>query len=137
MDRPLLPHQAPSQSLFASSSSSLRRIPRHLLPILRVPDHFEPQMPALVHPEDPEPPQQDLSLPGLDPSIQRRLPLKKVGRSTRNCVMCLEEFAKEEVIQVLPCSHYFHQGCLRPWFEGNTHCPLCRLDLKKFFEEDE
>lgn len=76
-------------------------------------------------------------LEGLDKRYWRRLPLKRVGKSTRKCVVCVEEFRPEEVIRILPCAHYFHNACLKPWFERNSQCIICRLDIKKFFEEDD
>lgn len=29
----------------------------------------------------------------------------------------------------LPCSHVFHESCLRPWLEGHHTCPSCRSKL--------
>lgn len=52
-------------------------------------------------------------------------------------MVCFEEFQREELIRILPCGHYFHNQCLRPWFERNSHCLVCRLDVRKFFEEDD
>jgi hypothetical protein len=37
-----------------------------------------------------------------------------------------------EKIRALPCSHAFHQGCLRPWLASHTSCPTCRFDLGSF-----
>jgi len=31
----------------------------------------------------------------------------------------------------LSCSHYFHNGCILPWFQaGNVRCPVCRHDIR-------
>ena len=39
-----------------------------------------------------------------------------------------------EKVKTLPCDHDFHDGCILPWFETNSTCPLCRLDLMRHFE---
>ena len=81
--------------------------------------------------------QQENNPDGLDNALRKRLPLKRIGKSTRKCAFCFDEFEREQVIRTLPCSHYFHNRCLKPWFEKNAHCPVCRFDVKKFFEEDD
>lgn len=69
--------------------------------------------------------------------LLRRVGKRKVGKSRRNCVFCLETYQREQIIRVLPCKHYFHYACLRPWFEKNTRCPVCRFDIRKYLEEVE
>ncbi len=46
------------------------------------------------------------------------------------CVICLEEYDKEDNILMLDCSHYYHSDCLMDWFIKNTlySCPLCRSE---------
>lgn len=34
----------------------------------------------------------------------------------------------------LPCSHIFHYKCVKQWLKISIFCPLCRLNLKEFFE---
>jgi hypothetical protein len=29
----------------------------------------------------------------------------------------------------LPCNHYFHADCIRPWFERHATCPNCRTEV--------
>lgn len=38
---------------------------------------------------------------------------------------------------MLPCSHYFHKNCLKPWFKYQKDCPTCRFDIEEYFEDDE
>lgn len=61
----------------------------------------------------------------------------RVGHSTSKCSVCLEQFKKNQVISILPCSHKFHYKCMKPWFRKSTCCPLCRMDLKKHFHPTE
>ena len=67
----------------------------------------------------------------------KQLPKRKIGASSRECVFCYEKFQNNEIVRILPCKHYFHIGCLKPWLECNTSCPVCRFDVKKYFEDDE
>ncbi|WAQ87816.1 hypothetical protein PtA15_8A723 [Puccinia triticina] len=45
------------------------------------------------------------------------------------CTICKEELSQvgQTVVQ-LPChpAHLFHRGCIQPWIELNTGCPICR-----------
>ncbi|KAF7644976.1 hypothetical protein LDENG_00212780 [Lucifuga dentata] len=43
------------------------------------------------------------------------------------CVVCLENFASEELLMGLPCGHAFHQHCIVVWLTAGRHCcPVCR-----------
>lgn len=43
------------------------------------------------------------------------------------CVVCLENFVKEELLMGLPCGHAFHQQCIVVWLAAGRHCcPVCR-----------
>ena len=43
-----------------------------------------------------------------------------------SCVICLDQFQKEEKITILDCNHTFHFQCMTLWAQNNTTCPLCR-----------
>lgn len=43
------------------------------------------------------------------------------------CAVCWENLDKA---RRLPCSHIFHQNCLRSWLEQDTSCPTCRKSLQ-------
>ncbi|XP_022668593.1 E3 ubiquitin-protein ligase AMFR-like isoform X2 [Varroa jacobsoni] len=42
------------------------------------------------------------------------------------CAICWESML---TARLLPCSHIFHDSCLRSWLEQDTTCPTCRLQL--------
>lgn len=42
------------------------------------------------------------------------------------CVICMCSFDKDQMVKHLPCSHFFHVGCIVPWLQGHSqNCPLC------------
>ncbi|GFS21272.1 E3 ubiquitin-protein ligase AMFR, partial [Elysia marginata] len=45
-----------------------------------------------------------------------------------DCAICWE---KMESARKLPCSHLFHNSCLRSWLEQDTSCPTCRMTLSE------
>ncbi|KAM7470230.1 hypothetical protein LguiA_008413 [Lonicera macranthoides] len=46
-----------------------------------------------------------------------------------SCSVCLEEFAVGSEVARLPCSHYYHTGCIVEWLEKSHLCPLCRFQM--------
>jgi len=59
------------------------------------------------------------------------------------CVICLENFSDGEKLRVLPCSHYFHTGCIDHWLLGTysdyecvtSGCPMCKKKATTIAEE--
>lgn len=46
------------------------------------------------------------------------------------CAICLDEYACDDWVRVLPCRHAFHDGCVMPWFQrGSNQCPLCKRQV--------
>jgi hypothetical protein len=45
------------------------------------------------------------------------------------CAICLDEFALEDQICTLPCSHEFHSKCVQEWLIKTWNCPVCRSAL--------
>jgi len=45
------------------------------------------------------------------------------------CSVCKEKFQIREQCDLLPCKHFFHQDCIRPWLSLHNTCPICRYEL--------
>ncbi|XP_015782986.1 E3 ubiquitin-protein ligase AMFR [Tetranychus urticae] len=58
---------------------------------------------------------------------------EELEKSSDDCAICWD---KMEAARKLPCSHLFHNSCLRSWLEQDTSCPTCRTSLKHRTEED-
>lgn len=54
--------------------------------------------------------------------------LKKCGID--ECIICLDDFKKNDKIIQLYCNHVYHKKCLRQWFKESMTCPLCNTSLK-------
>ncbi|XP_042422981.1 E3 ubiquitin protein ligase RIE1-like [Zingiber officinale] len=46
-----------------------------------------------------------------------------------SCSICLEDFVVEVCVLIMPCSHAFHETCLKKWLGRSHSCPLCRFLL--------
>lgn len=42
------------------------------------------------------------------------------------CGICLMDVRRREKLWYLPCDHWYHKECLRPWILQNPDCPKCR-----------
>eukprot|EP00038_Savillea_parva_P006173 m.162143 g.162143 ORF g.162143 m.162143 type:complete len:358 (-) comp12149_c0_seq1:83-1156(-) len=67
--------------------------------------------------------------------MTRRQALKLAKRSfiesdaDETCCICLEQYSRGDTITTLPCNHFFHQGCIRPWLQEQQRvCPICKRD---------
>lgn len=45
------------------------------------------------------------------------------------CAICLDDFEIGTKAKELPCKHNFHAGCILPWLELHSTCPVCRYQL--------
>jgi len=52
-----------------------------------------------------------------------------LSMSCDTCCICLEAYQKGDDVTVLPCTHSYHEVCVRPWFVRSHRCPLCQKDL--------
>lgn len=47
------------------------------------------------------------------------------------CIICLESAVNyDNCVQLIFCSHKFHEQCIDKWLEKNKICPLCRTKIK-------
>jgi hypothetical protein len=52
---------------------------------------------------------------------------------SQSCPISLDEFNDDDQVrQLLPCGHLFHQNQFQEWFERNTRCPVCRYDIRNY-----
>ncbi len=48
------------------------------------------------------------------------------------CTICMEHFDENEKITTLPCKHFYHTDCIKPWLlNNNVVCPLCKQDTRQ------
>lgn len=52
-----------------------------------------------------------------------------------DCCICLNNLVIHDSIHVLPCKHYFHNNCIKPWLFEKLTCPLCKFHLINDIEE--
>jgi hypothetical protein len=45
-----------------------------------------------------------------------------------NCAICQEPVTAATRLRA--CGHAFHAQCISQWFSINTHCPVCRHDIR-------
>jgi RING-finger-containing ubiquitin ligase len=60
---------------------------------------------------------------------------KDENDSCVKCLVCQFEYQEKERVRILPCGHYFHQGCVDQWLLAKDFCPYCRQSIVK--ESDE
>jgi hypothetical protein len=63
-----------------------------------------------------------------------KMKLYDADDSVSECVICMEDFKKDETIFKINCncsSNYYHKSCLKKWFHKNCSCPVCRKNLRE------
>jgi hypothetical protein len=53
-------------------------------------------------------------------------------KSDVTCVICLQNYNEDREVYFLPCTHYFHKKCLKPYFQGKIErfCPECKTQVR-------
>ncbi|PUZ74451.1 hypothetical protein GQ55_1G066700 [Panicum hallii var. hallii] len=49
--------------------------------------------------------------------------------ASHGCAVCKDCIAAGLSVLRLPCKHYFHAECIRPWLAIRNTCPVCRFEL--------
>lgn len=71
----------------------------------------------------------------LPPERIGELPVHDFGDPTApptklECPICLEDFAKGDMVRHLPCGHHFHARCVDAWLFQRAECPMrCTFDF--------
>lgn len=45
------------------------------------------------------------------------------------CSICIGKVELADEVTVLPCKHWFHHDCVKPWLESHDTCPHCRKGI--------
>lgn len=45
------------------------------------------------------------------------------------CVICLDNISRQNIVYDLGCQHVFHKQCIDKWVHYGSTCPLCRNDI--------
>lgn len=49
---------------------------------------------------------------------------------TEDCAICREKIDSGQLLNILPCSHYYHNRCIKESvISGNLLCPMCRTSI--------
>ena len=71
---------------------------------------------------------------GVDKEILNNLPKIKIGDENKlehdRCVICLDDFKKDDEVIKTPCLHVFHSKCIIEWFNNKNTCPICKFEIK-------
>lgn len=59
----------------------------------------------------------------------KKRPFKAETDADEHCCICLEQYGRRDTITTLPCGHFFHHSCIRPWLQDQQRvCPICKRD---------
>ena len=50
-------------------------------------------------------------------------------QENEECIICKEEFMKNDKMKKLKCGHHFCEQCINKWFNNNNTCPNCRTPI--------
>ncbi|KAK8595835.1 hypothetical protein V6N12_064344 [Hibiscus sabdariffa] len=56
------------------------------------------------------------------------MPTVKIKENLQ-CSVCLDDFQVGSEAKEMPCKHKFHSGCILPWLELHSSCPVCRYQV--------
>ncbi|KAG8084885.1 hypothetical protein GUJ93_ZPchr0010g10662 [Zizania palustris] len=47
-------------------------------------------------------------------------------QDNERCIICLEEYKREDSLGRLKCGHRFHTNCIKKWLQVKNTCPVCK-----------
>ncbi|XP_040383971.1 RING-H2 finger protein ATL5-like [Oryza brachyantha] len=60
----------------------------------------------------------------------------KKGQRVEDCPVCLEAFADDDGVKVVPvCGHVFHGPCIDQWLAVRNSCPVCRCAVVCYYAD--
>ncbi|XP_073954675.1 ring finger protein goliath isoform X2 [Choristoneura fumiferana] len=69
-----------------------------------------------------------------------KIPVKSLKTDDRElqgdgecCAICIEPYKVSETLRSLPCRHDFHKNCIDPWLLEHRTCPMCKMDILKYY----
>ena len=57
------------------------------------------------------------------------------GKEVDQCVICLDEFKRKEILRTLFCLHRFHKKCIDKWLKDKIKCPSCNQDMREILKK--
>ncbi|KAG4132076.1 hypothetical protein ERO13_D08G009750v2 [Gossypium hirsutum] len=55
--------------------------------------------------------------------------IKVEAGDEEKCMICLEEVEVGFEASQMPCSHVFHDDCIKKWLKQSHYCPICRFEM--------
>lgn len=52
---------------------------------------------------------------------------KVASNCAERCLICLDDYSRDEDVRLMSCKHAFHKDCVDKWLQvGRNNCPACR-----------
>jgi hypothetical protein len=78
--------------------------------------------------------QEDVVVP-LPAEIITQIPCGKFhnleNANETECSICKSDFEGNDHVMLLSCKHFFHESCIKRWFNQSVKSPICRKDLRE------
>ncbi|KAK8481439.1 hypothetical protein V6N11_024962 [Hibiscus sabdariffa] len=62
-------------------------------------------------------------------SIEEMVKRVEIEAGDKTCVICLNELEVGFEAARMPCSHDFHDDCIKKWLRQSHYCPICRFEM--------
>ncbi|ESQ40658.1 hypothetical protein EUTSA_v10015609mg [Eutrema salsugineum] len=127
-------HQLQNQSPRNWSRPIVRPMPIDTLPP-SISEHSGDRYPPNQHLVDDiirriEEPERETGV-GLTEREFSQLPTIKFQHSIedKKCMICLSDYTRGEKLTILPCTHKYHEDCIRPWLKKSKLCCVCQREV--------